>query len=71
MTRVRAKLGIEEKAVAAQEASLADAKLPPPRDSMGGKSTEEVFTYLLTYLHLLALTYLPTYLLTLTYLLNR
>jgi len=38
---VRAKLGVEEKAVAAQEAAIANAKLPRPRDE-GGKSTAEV-----------------------------
>ena len=41
LTRVRAKLGVEEKAVAAQEAAIANAKLPRPRDE-GGKSTAEV-----------------------------
>ena len=42
LTRVRAKLGVEEKAVAAQEAAIAAANIPPPREAEGAKATAEV-----------------------------
>ena len=42
LTRVRAKLGVEEKAVAAQEAAIAAANLPPPRETESAKATAEV-----------------------------
>merc|ERR1711965_525928 len=43
LTRVRAKLGVEEQAVRAQEAALASAKLPAPRDADGsGRATADV-----------------------------
>lgn len=42
LTRVRSKLGVEKGAVDAQEQQLAGAKLPPPRDADGSRSTAEV-----------------------------
>lgn len=42
LTRVRSKLGVEEKAIAAQEEAMAKASLPPPRETDGSRSTAEV-----------------------------
>jgi len=42
LTRVRLKLGVDEKAMAAQEEAVSKAVLPPPRESDGSRSTAEV-----------------------------
>ena len=42
LTRVRAKLGVDEAAIAAQEKALGEARLPKPREAEGPRSTAEV-----------------------------